>query len=143
MTMSEHLITPVLVKLIRQASHDYARGPGAMPGFVNGLCDTRGLAAAKHVAQALIAAGVVLQPPERLPRVAERELTVTVTEHTWTTYRVLVSLDFDTSDYLAVEDLIVNADDELEYVEGAVEHREVTIDVDERVGDRSQEGDRS
>lgn len=58
--MSDNIEVTELVKLIREASHDYGRGPGAIPSFVNGLCDTRGLAAAKHVAQALITAGVVV-----------------------------------------------------------------------------------
>lgn len=61
----------------------------------------------------------------------ERILTVTVTEHSWTTYRIPAGPALDAEDYAALEDLIVNGDpDEREIVESAVEHREITVDND-------------
>lgn len=73
--------------------------------------------------------------PDTPPRVVERELTITVVEHGWTTYRFPVSPDFDTSEAFAVEDAFVNTDvDELVALDGAVEHREITVDADERIG---------
>lgn len=60
-----------------------------------------------------------------------RILTVTVTEHSWTTYRIPVAPGFDAADYGALEEVIVNAAPGLlDVVESAVEHREIAVDSD-------------
>lgn len=62
----------------------------------------------------------------------QRILTVTVTEHSWTTYRIPVSPDFDAADYGTLEQVIINAAPGQLYVaESAVEHREITVDSDD------------
>lgn len=60
-----------------------------------------------------------------------RILTVTVTEHSWTTYRIPVARDFDEADHGALEQIIINATPgQLDVTESAVEHREIAVDSD-------------